>query len=131
MKLLSESAERQEETEKLQEIITSLTLQLREKNKYIEELKGNSYFHGHFHYMSMLLDLLFRRKACELPNDQGLETQMQPRQKQSIPSISKVTGTVNSITRHKVFYICCIYSCRVLASYPGIHKQYALFMQIY
>ena len=37
--LLSVSVERQREIETLQEIITSLTLQLRERDKQIEELK--------------------------------------------------------------------------------------------
>ena len=45
--LLSESAERQKELETLQEIITSLTLQLRERDQLVEELKqslkGNWY----------------------------------------------------------------------------------------
>ena len=45
--ILSVSAERQKEIETLQKIITSLTLQLRERNKQIEELKqslkGNWY----------------------------------------------------------------------------------------
>ena len=44
------STERQKEIETLQEIITSLTLQLRERNKQIEEikqsLKGNLYMSG-------------------------------------------------------------------------------------
>ena len=37
--LLSASAERERELDTLQEIVTSLTLQLREKEKQIEELK--------------------------------------------------------------------------------------------
>ena len=45
--LLSVSAERQKELEVLQEVITSLTLRLRERNKRFEELKqslkGNWY----------------------------------------------------------------------------------------
>ena len=45
--MLSVSAERQKELETLQEIITSLTLQLRERDQQIEELKqslkGNWY----------------------------------------------------------------------------------------
>ena len=45
--LLSESAERQKELDTLQDIITSLTLQLRERDQLIEELKqslkGNWY----------------------------------------------------------------------------------------
>ena len=45
--ILSVSAERQKELETLQEIITSLTLQLRERDQQIEELKqslkGNWY----------------------------------------------------------------------------------------
>ena len=45
--ILSVSTERQKEIETLQKIITSLTLQLRERNKQIEELKqslkGNWY----------------------------------------------------------------------------------------
>ena len=44
------SAERQNEIEKLQEVTTSLTLQLRERDKQIEELKqslkGNWYMRG-------------------------------------------------------------------------------------
>ena len=48
--ILSVSAERQKEIETLQKIITSLTLQLRERNKQIEEikqsLKGNLYMSG-------------------------------------------------------------------------------------
>ena len=39
--LLSVSAERQREIEKLQEVTTSMTLQLRERDKQIEELKQN------------------------------------------------------------------------------------------
>ena len=46
-KILSVSAERQKELETLQEIITSLTLQVRERDQQIEELKqslkGNWY----------------------------------------------------------------------------------------
>ena len=45
--ILAVSAERQKELETLQEIITSLTLQLRERDQQIEELKqslkGNWY----------------------------------------------------------------------------------------
>ena len=45
--ILSVSAERQKELETLQEIITSLTLQVRERDQQIEELKqslkGNWY----------------------------------------------------------------------------------------
>ena len=48
--LVSVATERQKEIETLQEIITSLTLQLRERDKQIEEikpnLKGNWYMSG-------------------------------------------------------------------------------------
>ena len=47
---MSVSTERQKEIEKLQEVTTSLTLQLRERDKQIEELKqslkGNWYMRG-------------------------------------------------------------------------------------
>ena len=41
MNILSVSAERQKELETLQEIVTSLTLQLRERDQQIKELKQN------------------------------------------------------------------------------------------
>ena len=45
------SAERQKEIEKLQEVTTSLTLQLRERDKQIEELKQS--LKGHYYSMYM------------------------------------------------------------------------------
>ena len=49
--LVSVSAERQKELEKLQEVTTSLTLQLRERDKQIEKLKQS--LEGKYINMSM------------------------------------------------------------------------------
>ena len=51
--LLSVSAERQKELETLQEVITSLTLRLRERNKQFEALRQN--LKGNWYYKSLLI----------------------------------------------------------------------------
>ena len=86
------SSERQKEIVTLQEMITSLTLQLRERDKHIEELKqslkGNPYYYVSvtFHCMSSLLDLAFIPKAHKPVTDQGLEeTQKIFNQEESTP----------------------------------------------
>ena len=78
--LVSVSAERLKEIEKLQEIITSLTLQVQEKDEQIEKLKqslkGNSYYYiGVTFYCIYIIvkDLAFIPKARKPVNDQGLE----------------------------------------------------------
>ena len=76
---VSVSAERLKEIEKLQEIITSLTLQLQERDEQIEKLKqslkGNSYYYIIVTFCCILLlkDLAFIPKACKPVTDQGLE----------------------------------------------------------
>ena len=78
-KLVSVSAERLKEIEKLQEIITSLTLQLQERDEQIEKLKqslkGNSYYYiiVTFYCILLLKDLAFIPKARKPVTDQGLE----------------------------------------------------------
>ena len=52
--LVSVSAERQKEIEKLQEVTASLTLQLRERDKQIEELKQS--LKGNYYSMYMNLN---------------------------------------------------------------------------
>ena len=86
------SLERQKEIRTLQEIITSLTLQLRLRDEHIEELKqnlkGNPYYYVGvpFHCKWLLLDLTFIPKARKPVTDQGLEeTQTKSNQEESTP----------------------------------------------
>ena len=92
------SVERQKEIETLQEIITSLTLQLRERDKHIKEIKqsvkGNYYYYVSvtFHCMVLFLDLTSIPNPHKPITDQGLEgIQTEPNQEKE--SIAETTGS--------------------------------------
>ena len=70
------SAERQKELETLQEVIISLTLRLRERNKQFEALRQHlkgSWILVSSDYMTFTLILAFVPKACKPVPNQGLE----------------------------------------------------------
>lgn len=88
--MLLETAKRQREVEELQQVVTSMTLQLRERDKQNEELKqslksnqyycmDNNNYHFLFHII-LLLDIALMQKPL---SDQGIqETQIKSSQEE-------------------------------------------------
>lgn len=89
--LLLKTTVRQREVEELQQVVTTLTLQLREKGKQNEELKkrlkGNQYYcmdNNNYHFLlhiTLLLDIALMQKPL---SDQGIEeTQIKSSQEET------------------------------------------------
>ena len=93
--MLSVSTERQKELDTLQEVITSLTLRLRERNNQFktlkQNLKGNSLVTSH--YMSLLLDLAFRSNNNKAVTDQGLQKTQKLSSQEKTSLISETIGS--------------------------------------
>ena len=97
---MSESAERLKEIEKIQEITTSLTLQIQERDQQIEKLKqslkGNSsyYIDVNFDCISLLKDLAFIPKARKPVTDERVEeTHAKTNQKEESTTKTKGSNT--------------------------------------
>ena len=109
-----ESAERLNEIEKMQEITTSLTLQIQERDQQIEKLKkslkGYSYYYIDvtFDCMSLLKDLAFIPQARKpVTGERVEETHAKTNRKEESTTKSKGSNTF------------CKYSCRYFTSVRG------------